>query len=227
MKTITLNNERTGLIVVAAAGGFVCGYLCSRYVSSKGSVPQINQTVEEHREDDDNVSLMDTPRSMDSSTSMAFQPKSSRFSNPEGSSADHGIANGDSSSGSSVDTKMALVVRLDLSMVRLVTSIMADVEIEGFAPCPHLYKRILSHTPSLQSVGELTKHCCTASIGQYKKLYKIKAPELKQWVRTTPRFPNAPSPSVLNKPREVCRCHVLAVVAGEGRYEEGVLWCGQ
>ncbi|CAL5222048.1 g4345 [Coccomyxa viridis] len=84
---------------------------------------------------------------MDSSTSMAFQPKSSRFSNPEGSSADHGIANGDSSSGSSVDTKMALVVRLDLSM----------------------------------SVGELTKHCCTASIGQYKKLYKIKAPELKQW----------------------------------------------
>ncbi len=124
MKTISLNNERTGLIVVAAAGGFVCGYLCSRYVSSKGSVPQYNHTVDENREDD-NVSLAETPRSMDSSTSMAFQPKSSRFSYPDGSSADHAVTNGDSSSGSSVDTKMALVVRLDLSMVRLTGANMA------------------------------------------------------------------------------------------------------
>lgn len=35
----------------------------------------------------------------------------------------------------------------------------------------------------LQSVGELAKQCCTAGIGQYKKLYKIRAPELKHWVR--------------------------------------------
>ena len=181
MKTISLNSERTGLFVVAAAGGFVCGYLCSRYVSSKGSVPQINHTVEEHREDD-NVSLAETPRSMDSSTSMAFQPKSSRFSNPDGSSADHG--NGDSSSGSLVDTKMALVVRLDLSMVRPVASIMADTVIEVYSVANACAERVLSCDQSLQSVGELTKHCCTASIGQYKKLYKIKAPELKQWVRT-------------------------------------------
>ena len=25
-------------------------------------------------------------------------------------------------------------------------------------------------------------HCAAAGIGQYKKLYKIKAPELKEWV---------------------------------------------
>lgn len=125
MKTIPLDNTRTGLVVVAAAGGFVCGYLCSRYVSSKGTVPETNATVDEHREDD-NVSLADTPRSMDSFTSMAFQPKSSRFSNPDGSSADHGIANGDSSSGSSVDIKMALLVRLDLAMVSLVEAAVAS-----------------------------------------------------------------------------------------------------
>ena len=116
MKTISLNNERTGLIVVAAAGGFVCGYFCSRYLISKGNVTETSPTVDEHREDD-TVSLADTPRSMDSSASLAFQPKSSRFSHADGSSASHGVANGDSSSGSSVDTKMALLVRLDLAMV--------------------------------------------------------------------------------------------------------------
>ena len=118
LNTISLDKERAGLIAVAAAGGFVSGYLLSRYLYSAGIVPPDNRTVDEHR-DEDTVSFVDTPRSMDSSTSLAFQQKSSRFSHPEGSAANHVIANGDSSSGSSVDTKMALVVRMDLSMVRL------------------------------------------------------------------------------------------------------------
>ena len=133
MKTVSLDKERTGVFVVAAAGGFVCGYLCSRYLSSKGSVPRTNHTTDEQREDD-TVSLADTPRSMDSSTSLAFQPKISRFSHPDGSTADNGLANGDSSSGSSVDTKMALLVRVDLSMVRLTIGLVAAVEIGGYSP---------------------------------------------------------------------------------------------
>ena len=117
LNTVHLDRERAGLVVVAAAGGFVSGYLLSRYLNSKGIAAPIERIADEHK-DDDTVSFVDTPRSMDSSTSLAFQQKSSRFANPEGSSAQHGIANGDSSSGTSVDTKMALVVRMDLSMVR-------------------------------------------------------------------------------------------------------------
>ena len=144
MKTVSLDKERTGVFVVAAAGGFVCGYLCSRYFSSKGSVPLINHTTDEQQEDD-TVSLADTPRSMDSSTSLAFQPKHSRFSHPDGSTADIGLANGDSSSGSSVDTKMALLVRVDLSMVRLMMRLVEPQKLSG-APMSQTYRK--PHTES-------------------------------------------------------------------------------
>ncbi|CAK0786655.1 hypothetical protein CVIRNUC_009869 [Coccomyxa viridis] len=144
MATMPLDRERMGLIAVASVGGFMAGVILTRYLSSSSSSSPVDQGIEQS-ETPDAMSLVDTPRSMDSSASFAFQPKASRFSSTENS--EHGVANGDSRS--SGESRLALIVRMDLDM----------------------------------SVGELAMHSAAAGIGQYKKLYKVKAPELKEWER--------------------------------------------
>jgi len=180
MGTISLNQERAGLIAVAAAScGFMAGVLLTRYLSSKGDAAPTDRTVNDHR-DDDTMSFVDTPRSMDSNASFAFQPKSSRLSHLGDSSAENGIANANSSS-AAIDIKMALLMRVDLSMVSACDASRKSLQEGENGPRYDVQKNLNSNF-HLQSVGELAKHCCTASIGQYKKLFKIKAPELKQWV---------------------------------------------
>jgi len=116
MGTIPLSQERAGLIAIAAAScGFMAGVLLTRYLSSKADAAPIDRTVDDHR-DDETMSFVDTPRSMDSNASFAFQPKSSRLSHLGDSSAENGLANANSSS-AAIDIKMALLMRVDLSMV--------------------------------------------------------------------------------------------------------------
>ena len=114
MATMPLDRERMGLIAVAGAGGFMAGVLLTRYLSSSSSSSPIDHGIEQS-ETPDAMSLVDTPRSMDSSASFAFQPKASRFSNLENSSIENGVANGDSRSGG--ECRLALVVRMDLDLV--------------------------------------------------------------------------------------------------------------
>ena len=116
MGTVPLNQERAGLMAIAAAScGFMAGVLLTRYLSSKADAAPTDRTVDDHR-DDETMSFVDTPRSMDSNASFAFQPKSSRLSHLGDSSAENGIANANSSS-AAIDIKMALLMRVDLSMV--------------------------------------------------------------------------------------------------------------
>ena len=92
----------------------MAGVLLTRYLSSSNGSSPVDQGIEQS-ETPDAMSLVDTPRSMDSSASFAFQPKASRFSSTENSSAENGVANGDSRS--SGESRLALVVRMDLELV--------------------------------------------------------------------------------------------------------------
>ena len=112
MATMPLDRERMGLIAVASVGGFMAGVILTRYLSSSSSSSPVDQGIEQS-ETPDAMSLVDTPRSMDSSASFAFQPKASRFSSTENS--ENGVANGDSRS--SGESRLALIVRMDLDMV--------------------------------------------------------------------------------------------------------------
>ena len=114
MATMPLDRERMGLIAVAGVGGFMAGVILTRYLSSSNSSSPVDQAIEQS-ETPDAMSLVDTPRSMDSSASFAFQPKASRFSSTENSSIENGVANGDSRS--SGESRLALIVRMDLDMV--------------------------------------------------------------------------------------------------------------
>lgn len=115
MNTIQLDKEKVSLLAVGASAGLLAGVLLTKYfTNSSSSSRTANQsTSDEHQE---SMSLIDTPRSMDSSASFAFQPAASRFSHADTSSAGSAMANGDSSS--SADVTLCLIVRLDLAMVR-------------------------------------------------------------------------------------------------------------
>ena len=118
MGTMPLDRERMGLIAVASVGGFMAGVLLSRYLSSNSSSSlPVDQGIEQS-ETPDAMSLVDTPRSMDSSASFAFHPRASRFSSIENSSIENGVMNGDSRS--SGESRLALIVRMDLDLVRLI-----------------------------------------------------------------------------------------------------------
>ena len=92
----------------------MAGVILTRYLSSSNSRSPVDRGIEQS-ETPDAMSLVDTPRSMDSSASFAFQPKASRFSSTENSSIENGVANGDSRS--SGESRLALIVRMDLDMV--------------------------------------------------------------------------------------------------------------
>ncbi len=101
----------------------------------------------------------------------------------------------------------------------------------GIGPRYDVQKKTLNSNFHLQSVGELAKHCCTASIGQYKKLFKIKAPELKQWVCYHPHlglYPNIFATTSWHCLLICMHCKSFQrTVSGEGCHEEGLLWSGQ
>ena len=114
MATMPLDRERMGLIAVASVGGFMAGVFLTRYLSSSSNGSPVDQGTEQS-ETPDAMSLVDTPRSMDSSASFAFHSRASRFSSNENSSIESGVANGDSRS--TGDSRLALIVRMDLDMV--------------------------------------------------------------------------------------------------------------
>ena len=114
MSTIQLDRERVSLLAVGTSAGLLAGVLLTKYFTNSSSSRAANQSFsDEHHE---SMSLNDTPRSMDSSASFAFQPAASRFSHADKSLTGSAMANGDSSS--SADVRLCLIVRLDLAMVR-------------------------------------------------------------------------------------------------------------
>lgn len=117
METISFDRERIGLMAVAAAGGFMTGCFLTRYLSSSSSGPPTDRgAIDERDADTETMSCVDTPRSMDSTMSFAFQPATSRLAHSDRSAAGNGMLNSDSQA---PDIKMALLIRVDLALVCL------------------------------------------------------------------------------------------------------------